>query len=51
MEYITGANYGLRNGNFEMDVEDGEIRYKVYVNVKGMNDISDDIINPLWFLV
>lgn len=45
MEYITRANYGLRNGNFEMDVEDGEIRYKVYVNAKGMNDISDDIID------
>ena len=45
MEYITRANYGLRNGNFEMDVNDGEIRYKCYVNVKGMNDVSDDIID------
>lgn len=45
LEYITRANYGLRNGNFEMDVEDGEVRYKVYVNAKGMNDISDEIIS------
>ena len=44
-EFITRANYGLPNGNFEMDVNDGEIRYKCYVNVKGMNDISDDIID------
>ena len=28
-EFLTRANYGLLNGNFEMDFEDGEIRYKV----------------------
>ena len=27
-EYLTRANYGLLHGNFEMDFEDGEIRYK-----------------------
>lgn len=27
-EYITRANYGLRIGNFEMDFDDGEVRYK-----------------------
>lgn len=27
-EYLTRANYGLRIGNFEMDFNDGEIRYK-----------------------
>src|SRR5438105_2189180 len=26
VEYITRANYGLIIGNFEMDVDDGEIR-------------------------
>ena len=26
--YITRANYGLRNGNLEMDLDDGEVRYK-----------------------
>lgn len=28
MEFITRANYGLILGNFEMDVNDGEVRYK-----------------------
>ena len=28
MEYITRANYDLKIGHFEMDVSDGEIRYK-----------------------
>ncbi len=27
-EFITRANYGLRIGNFEMDFNDGEVRYK-----------------------
>jgi hypothetical protein len=27
-EYLTRANYGLRIGNFEMDYNDGEVRYK-----------------------
>lgn len=31
-EFICRANYGLRNGNFELDVRDGEIRYKIYVD-------------------
>lgn len=31
-EFICRANFGLRNGNFEMDFMDGEIRYKTFVN-------------------
>lgn len=27
-EYLTQANYGLQIGNFEMDLTDGEVRYK-----------------------
>ena len=27
-EFLTRANYGLVIGNFEMDLDDGEIRYK-----------------------
>ncbi|MBQ9099013.1 MAG: hypothetical protein IJY50_06245 [Clostridia bacterium] len=31
-EYLTRANYGLNWGNFEMDMNDGEIRYKILVD-------------------
>ncbi len=34
-EFLTRANYGLRVGNFEMDMDDGELRYKVSVDVEG----------------
>ncbi|MBD3166366.1 YbjN domain-containing protein [bacterium] len=33
-EYITRANYGLKIGNFEMDMSDGQIRYKVSLDVE-----------------
>lgn len=31
-EYLTRANYGLTLGNFEMDYEDGEVRYKTSID-------------------
>jgi len=34
-EYITRANYGLNIGNFEMDFEDGEIRFKTSIDLEG----------------
>ena len=32
-EYLTRINWGMRNGNFELNMNDGEIRYKTYVHV------------------
>lgn len=34
-EFLTRANYGMIIGNFEMDFEDGEIRYKTSIDVEG----------------
>ena len=34
-EFLTRANYGLIIGNFEMDYNDGEIRYKTSIDVEG----------------
>ena len=34
-EFICRANYGLMNGNFELDMRDGEIRYKSFVDCAG----------------
>ena len=33
-EYVTRANYGLLNGNFELDFSDGEVRFKVSVLIE-----------------
>lgn len=43
-KYLTMANYGLLNGNFELDAQDGEIRYKTYVNCDGMEKLSSEVI-------
>lgn len=34
-EFVCRANYGLNCGNFELDYNDGEIRYKCYVSCEG----------------
>lgn len=34
-DYITRANYGLYIGNFELDYNDGEIRFKTSLDVEG----------------
>jgi len=34
-EYICRANYGLKMGNFELDMSDGEVRYKNSIDVEG----------------
>jgi hypothetical protein len=39
-EFITRANYGLRIGNFELDFDDGEVRYKSSV------DFEDATLTP-----
>jgi hypothetical protein len=35
MEYVTRANYGLLLGNFELDLSDGEVRFKCSLDVEG----------------
>lgn len=34
-EFITRANYGLIIGNFELDFDDGELRYKTSLDMEG----------------
>jgi hypothetical protein len=46
-EAITRANYGLKLGNFEMDYEDGELRYQVALPIDGelpVDDVLDHIL-------
>jgi hypothetical protein len=34
-EFITRANYGMILGNFELDLSDGEVRFKTSIDVEG----------------
>lgn len=42
-EFVCRANYGLNNGNFEFDFNDGELRYKCFIDCDEAVP-SDDII-------
>ena len=44
IKYVAMANYGLANGNFDIDVSDGEVRYKIYVNCKDLEKLPEQII-------
>jgi hypothetical protein len=45
-EFIARANYGTIIGNFELDYDDGEIRYKTSIDVEGSN-LTFDLIKQL----
>jgi hypothetical protein len=47
-EYITRANYGLRIGNFEMDFDDGEVRYKSSIDFEGVELSTGLIRNTIY---
>lgn len=42
--FLTMANYGLINGNFELDLRDGEIRYKTFVNCEELVSLPARIV-------
>lgn len=45
-EYLTRANFGLNIGNFEMDFDDGEIRYKTSIDI-GNASLNTDLMDPI----
>jgi hypothetical protein len=47
-EFLMRVNYGLVLGNFEMDVDDGEIRFKTSVDVQDV-ELSQPLIRNVVF--
>lgn len=45
-EFIARANRGMRIGNFELDFEDGEIRYKTSIDIEG-GELTNKMIDNL----
>lgn len=48
-EFILKTNYGLRNGCFEYDHRDGDIRYKVYINCDHCLPSTESIMNGIYY--
>lgn len=47
-EFVCHANYGLKNGNFEFDMRDGEVRFKSYVDCNGVTPTMDIVKNSIY---
>ncbi|MHB1404146.1 MAG: YbjN domain-containing protein [Desulfitobacteriaceae bacterium] len=47
-EFMNRVNYELANGNFEMDMEDGEIRFRTYLDLSGAEPSKEQILNLIW---
>ena len=39
-QFITRANYGMMIGNYELDYEDGEVRYKTSLDLEDVPEIG-----------
>jgi hypothetical protein len=49
-EFLTIVNFGLIVGNFEMDFQDGEVRYKTYTINGENNPLNSELIGQLIFV-
>lgn len=47
-EFICRANYGLKMGNFELDFDDGEVRFKAHVLCKGITPTAEMIKRSIY---
>jgi hypothetical protein len=48
-EFLTRANYKLVIGNFEMDLKDGEIRFKTSIDIEG-TELNDALIKGVVYI-
>ncbi len=48
-DFVCRANYGLKNGNFELDMRDGEIRYKCYADCENTLPSIEVVRTSIYF--
>jgi len=49
MEYITRINYGVRLGHFELDLDEGVLRFAHSTDVEGSHITPPMLLNVLYF--
>ncbi|MDP4160314.1 MAG: YbjN domain-containing protein [Bacillota bacterium] len=47
-DFMSRVNYELANGNFEMDMDNGEIRYRTFLDLADAEPSKDQILNIVW---
>ena len=48
-QLMARINYGMILGNFEIDLGDGEVRYKTSLDVQGVDPIADALFGHLFY--
>lgn len=48
-EFVCRANYGLKYGNFEFDMRDGEIRFKSFVDCSAITPTQEMVRNSIHY--
>lgn len=46
--FMNRVNYELANGNFEMDMDDGELRFRTYLDLANTEPSDEQIMNLIW---
>lgn len=46
-EFLTRANYGMKYGNFEMDWDDGEVRFHLLRSAVSLENDTDNVMKQL----
>ncbi|MEA4901088.1 YbjN domain-containing protein [Desulfitobacterium sp.] len=46
--FINRVNYELANGNFEMDMDDGEIRFRTFLDLENTEPSQEQLMNLIW---
>jgi len=47
-DFMNRVNYELANGNFEMDMDNGEIRYRTFLDLADAKPSKGQIQNIIW---
>lgn len=47
-DFMSRVNYELANGNFEMDMDNGEIRFRTYLDLADAEPSKEQILNIVW---
>lgn len=47
VEFICRANYGMRNGSFELDMKSGQLRFKSFVDCENLTPSLETVKNSI----
>lgn len=46
--FMNRVNYELANGNFEMDMDDGDLRFRTFLDLANTEPSKEQLMNLIW---